>query len=284
MSGNNVEMVNLGKSGNSSERGEDVELTTQVADKVRMARRQASLDLAQQVSQGNLEAGSSAEIIRTIKNAHEITNEVMEEVPFVKYNRVPTSVEQIKYSPEELIQTTEKTVVSGAVDNKTQTRKIDDLYQHDPEREILIEVPHIQQRVRTNVIPEYEEEPMLVEVPMVQIRAVPKEYIIDRTVPIPVEVSIVQEILCPELIPEYTDIPVPVHVTRVTEKPVPKDALISDTVLKAAIQWHDEEVTKRQPNMGSQPPHLRMMMDEAIGVAADGKPTSEANGSRESVF
>jgi len=48
--------------------------------------------------------------IRTIKNAQEITNEVMEEVPFVKYNRVPTSVEQIKYSPEELIQTTEKTV------------------------------------------------------------------------------------------------------------------------------------------------------------------------------
>jgi len=75
-----------------------------------------------------------------------------------------------------------------------------------------------------------------------------------------------------------------VHVTRVTEKPVPKDALISDTVLKAAIQWHDEEVTKRQPNLGAQPPHLRMIMEEAKEVAVDDHVTSEGPGSRESVF
>merc|ERR1712064_82874 len=250
--------------------GADVELQSKDADNIREIRRKASIDLAQRMASGDEDA-ASAEIIRTIKSHQTIEQEVLEEVPFVKYNRVPTSVSQVEYSPQELIQTHEKLTVSGSVEqNKNSSKRITDLYEHDPETEIIVEVPHIQRRVRTNVIPEYEEEPMLIDVPMVQIRAVPKEYIIDRTVPIPVEVSIVQEILCPELIPEYEDIPVPVHVTRVTEKPVPQDALISDTVLKAAITWHDMEVTKRKPNLQAQPPHLHRIME-------DSEPKKEVN-------
>jgi len=213
---------------------------------------------------------SSADYERKVIKEKEIDEEIKVDVPYVKRQTVSTAVPQVVY-PEELlvhspvfeeIDQVEEDNSANVGNNGVKIRKVKDLYEHDPTKETIIEIPHIQQRIRNNVIPSYEEDPLLIDVPLVQIRPVPKEYIVDRNIPIPVEISIVQEIQCPRLVPVYNDIPLPVHVTRVTEKPVPKDALVSDSVLKAAISYGDDDIGRRNPNLANAPPNFDQIMEQ----------------------
>jgi len=213
---------------------------------------------------------SEAEYERQVTEEKTIDQNITIDVPYVKRATCDTAVPQVIYPNDFLVQSDKHTFLEEEVSadpeqgkNNQTTRKIKDIYDHDPAKETIIEIPHIQQRVRNNVIPEYIEDPMLIDVPLVQIRAVPKEYIVDRSIPIPVEISIVQEIKCPRLVPEYHDIPLPVHVTRVTEKPVPKDALISDSVLKAAISYGDGTMRNRKAHTDRAPPNFHQIMQDA---------------------